>query len=183
MESIRGMGQVWRGETSGDPTAVVARRMIASLLDAVLISVVVLIVYRDGIATFTDDNTIIWNQSALLAASVLFIVNHVFLAGTRGFSLGKAIVGLRIVRRSDGGLPGLLGAAGRTVPWIIPFPVIPVLELGVMITTKGHRRIGDRIGRTLVVDRGDAGVVLAVPGLPDPPGPPVMPEQINPIEG
>jgi hypothetical protein len=52
-----------------------------------------------------------------------------------------------------------------------------------MITTKGHRRIGDRIGRTLVVDRGDAGVVLAVPGLPDPPGPPVMPEQINPIEG
>ena len=44
-------------------------------------------------------------------------------------------------------------------------------------------RIGDRIGRTLVVDRGDAGVVLAVPGLPDPPGPPVMPEQINPIEG
>jgi len=183
MESIRGMGQVWRGETSGDPTAVVARRMIASLLDAVLISVVVLIVYRDGIATFTDDDKIIWNQSALLAASVLFIVNHVFLAGTRGFSLGKAIVGLRIVRRSDGGLPGLLGAAGRTVPWIIPIPVIPFLELGVMITTKGHRRIGDRIGRTLVVDRGDAGVVLAVPGLPDPPGPPVMPEQINPIEG
>ncbi|MCS5679537.1 MAG: hypothetical protein NZ603_06520, partial [Acidimicrobiales bacterium] len=87
MESIRGMGQIGRGGTSGDPTAVVARRMIASLLDAVLISVVVLIMYRDGIATFTDDNKIIWNQSALLAASVLFIVNHVFLAGTRGFSL------------------------------------------------------------------------------------------------
>ena len=182
MENVRGMGQIGRGGTSGDPTAVVARRMLASLLDAVLISVVVLIVYRDGIATFTDDQ-IIWNQSALLAASVLFIVNHVFLAGTRGFSLGKAIVGLRIVRHSDGGLPGLLGAAGRTVPWIIPIPVIPFLELGVMITTKGHRRIGDRIGRTLVVDRGDAGMVLAVPGLPDPPDPPVMPEQINPIEG
>ena len=180
------MGQIGRGGPSGDPTAVVARRLVASLLDAFIISIVVLLLYRGGIASITDDDQIIWNQSALLTASLLFIVNHVLLAGTRGFSLGKAIVGLRIVRRSDGSIPGLLGAAGRTIPWIIPIPVIPFVELGVMITTKGHRRVGDRIGRTLVVDRGDAGLVLSVPGLADPPEPPVMPEQIdppNPIEG
>jgi len=166
------MNQIGRGETPSDPTAVVARRLVAFLLDAFIISIAVMLVYRGDIASIVDDDQIIWNRSALLATLVLFILNHVFLAGTSGFSLGKAIVGLRIVRRSDGGLPGLLGAAGRTVPWIIPIPIISFVELGVMITTKGHRRIGDRIGRTLVVDRGDAGRVLAVPGLPDPSEPP-----------
>ena len=182
MENIRGMGRIGRGNLTGDPTAVVARRVIAFVLDAFIVSIVVMLVYRGNIATITDDNRIILNRSALLAGSVLFVVNHVFLAAAKGFSVGKAIVGLRIVHRSDGGLPGLLGAAGRSVPWFIPIPFLPFLELGVMITTGGHRRIGDRIGRTLVVDRGDVGLVLSVPGLPDPPEPPVMPEQINPIE-
>ena len=56
-------------------------------------------------------------------------------------------------------------------------------SLIVNLTPPQDFRIGDRIGRTLVVDRGDVGMVLTVPGLPDPPEPPVMPEQINPIEG
>ena len=56
MENIRGMGRIGRGNLTGDPTAVVARRVIAFVLDAFIVSIVVMLVYRGNIATITDDD-------------------------------------------------------------------------------------------------------------------------------
>jgi len=39
-----------------------------------------------------------------------------------------------------------------------------------VLTSRGHRRIGDRIGGTLVVDRGWVGEPVFVPGLDQVPG-------------
>ena len=87
---------------------------------------------------------------------------------TTGFSAGKAVTGLRVVRRIDGGLPGFRGAAGRPLPWIVPVPFIPLIEAGMMVTSRGHRRIGDRLGGTVDVDRGWVGEPILIPSLDDP---------------
>jgi hypothetical protein len=53
---------------------------------------------------------------------------------------------------------------------VIPVPFIPLVEMGLVLTSRGHRRIGDRIGGTLVVDRGWVGEPVFVPGLDQVPG-------------
>ena len=151
-----------------DPTAVVGRRIIAWLLDNLFMAIVVLLVHRGDVAFNTDDGLSI-NPSVIWTITVLMVLNHVALTMSTGFSVGKAVTGLRVVRLIDGGLPGFRGAAGRTLPWIIPVPFIPMVEAGLMLASRGHRRFGDRLGGTVVVDRGWVGEPIPVPGLdPDP---------------
>ena len=159
------MGISDRFRTTGiDPTAVVGRRIIAWLLDNLFMAIVVLLVHRGDVAFNTGDGLSI-NPSVIWTVTVLMVLNHVALTMTTGFSAGKAVTGLRVVRRTDGGLPGFRGAAGRTLPWIIPVPFIPIIEAGMMLASRGHRRLGDRLAGTVVVDRGWIGEPIAIPGL------------------
>jgi len=180
-------------QAPSDPTAVLPRRLLAFALDTFIISVLFAMLLltsadrfdvpagmgsEDACDQFTGDRSdaqclVIdgeaWVVDGGLRAShvwiptVVLLANHVVLAGLTGFSVGKAATGLRIVGRDDGARPGLTGAAGRTLPWLVS-AVIPaaglmvmVIEFGLIVTTPGRRRFGDRIAGTLVVDRRAAG--------------------------
>ncbi|MBJ31883.1 MAG: hypothetical protein CL466_10800 [Acidimicrobiaceae bacterium] len=153
-----------------DPTAVVGRRMVAWLLDNLFTAILVLVIHRGDAAYTTDDGGLAINPDVIWTVTILMVLNQVALTMATGFSLGKAVTGLRVVRRTDGELPGFRGAAGRTLPWLVPIPFIPIVETGLMVASKGHRRIGDRLGGTLVVDRGWIGEPVQVPGLDPEPG-------------
>ncbi len=174
------------------------RRVIAALIDGLAVAIVLIVMLlfsfesvpkplgiaseelceaafgsKSGCIGVIGDK--VWSVDAgLLSPTVLdpmlfSLANGIFLKAFAGISIGKAVVGLRVVRRVDGGLPGVKSAFLRTVPLLIffqPFSyLIPILEFGLVLSTKGHRRLGDRFGQTLVVDRGDAGFPLVVPGL------------------
>jgi uncharacterized RDD family membrane protein YckC len=99
-----------------------------------------------------------------LAATVL---NHVVLAGTKGGSLGKLAVGLRVVKSTTGQIAGIGANFLRTLLWIvdgIPF-CFPLVGLITGLTTKGHRRVGDMAASTLVVGKDAVGRPPFVPGL------------------
>ena len=162
-----GISDRFRTSRDIDPTAVVGRRIIAWLLDNLFMAIVVLVVHRGDVAFNTGDGLSI-NPSVIWTLTALMVLNHVALTMTTGFSAGKAVTGLRVVRRIDGGLPGFRGAAGRTLPWIVPVPFIPLVEAGMMVTSRGHRRIGDRLGGTVVVDRGWVGEPILIPSPDDP---------------
>ncbi len=182
-----------------DPTAVSGRRLVAWALDNLVVAALFTILLLSG-ATSTpvppdvsvadacsavygsSEGCIVvgedaWRIDVGLGAlhvwvpTLAFLANHVLLTAATGFSLGKAVAGLRVVRRSDGGLPKLTGAAGRTLPWMVPAvlgllaPILLAVEAGLVLITAGHRRLGDRIGGTLVVDRGSTGHRPEVPGL------------------
>jgi hypothetical protein len=101
------------------------------------------------------------------------------LTGISGFSIGKGLVGLRVIRQRDGRLCGLGRSLLRWLLWIVDWApyCLPVVGLVTGLTTKGHRRVGDMAAGTLVVDKHDVGVVPVVPGLnamaPPPWGPSV----------
>lgn len=138
---------------------------MAWILDSLFMAIVILLVHRGGVAYLDDAGNLTIDPSVIWTATVLMVLNHVVLTMATGFSLGKAVTGLRVVNRYDGGLPGFRGAAGRTLPWVVPIPFIPIIEAGLILGSRGHRRIGDRIGATLVVDRGSSGQPFFVPGL------------------
>ncbi len=157
-----GIADRFRQPREVDPTAVIGRRIVAWLLDNLLMAIVVLVIHRGDLA-FEAENGLSINPSVIWTVTVLVVLNHVALTMTTGFSAGKAVTGLRVVRQSDGELPGFRGAAGRTLPWIIPLPFIPIVEAGLMLMSRGHRRIGDRLGGTVVVDRGWVGEQILLP--------------------
>ena len=200
-----GRMQNTQADKSGDPTAVLGRRLIAWVLDNLIIATLFTVILLSGAESRqvpvdvessdacaelfgTEEGCIVIGDEAwqvdvglgathVLVPTLAFLANQILLTSFTGFSLGKAVTGLRVVRRSDGGLPGLTGAAGRTLPWMIPTvlgllaPVMVEIEMGLTATSTGHRRLGDRIGGTLVVDRSMTGATPVVPGL-DTPGRP-----------
>ena len=87
------------------------------------------------------------------------VMNFVVLTGFLGFSIGKLLMGIRVVSREDRKLPGLTSAVGRTLPWIV-VTAIPQIGLGLLlvevalvISSSENRRLGDRIAGTVVISR------------------------------
>ncbi|MDP6480460.1 MAG: RDD family protein [Acidimicrobiales bacterium] len=186
-------------DSHADPTAVLGRRLVAWVLDNLFIATLFTIILLSGaesrpvpedlavadacsVLFASEEGCIVIGDEAwqvdvglgaphVLVPTLAFLANQILLTSVAGFSLGKAVTGLRVIRRSNGGLPGMTGSVGRTLPWMIPTvlgllaPVMVVVEMGLTLTSSGHRRLGDRIGGTLVVDRSHAGNVPVVPDL------------------
>jgi uncharacterized RDD family membrane protein YckC len=69
-----------------------------------------------------------------------------------GRTLGKALLGLRVVRAADGGHPSAPALAARTLLRIVDgLPFFYALGVLVMLVTPGRQRIGDLAARTIVV--------------------------------
>lgn len=67
-------------------------------------------------------------------------------------TLGKALLGLRVVRADDGGVPGRGAIAARTVLRIVDaLPFFYGLGAFVIVVNPSRQRIGDLAARTVVV--------------------------------
>lgn len=89
------------------------------------------------------------------------LLNSVVLQGTTGASVGKHLLGLRVVR-PDGSLCGPGKAAIR---WLVlavdAFPYfVPLVGFVMALSTQGNRRLGDMAAGTYVVDRRHSGPVV-----------------------
>jgi uncharacterized RDD family membrane protein YckC len=125
----------------------------------------------------------------LVASFILFWA----LPALTGFSPGKAIVGIRIIRR-DGRNPGFGRVFLRGLLYIVDgFPYIIPNLVGFLVANGDkaeHKRIGDRAAGTLVVDKSAAGRPFAPPQQQfatspqafnaGPSGPPQAPPQSQP---
>jgi uncharacterized RDD family membrane protein YckC len=128
---------------------------------------------RDGYAVYdeaTDTSMFFATDTPWLplAGFVAYgIFSFVFVEGLAGASIGKLIVGLRVVK-DDGSHAGIGRGALRFVLWIVDaFPYCIPFLVGLLTgaTTKGHRRIGDMVAGTFVVSKQSVGRPLTIPGL------------------
>ena len=113
-------------------------------------------------STFTWDDI----ARALIPFFVLFII-YCIVQGLLGGSLGKLAMGLRIVK-ADGTQAGIGASFIRTIMWIVDAITcaIPLVGLITMMTTKGHRRVGDMAASTYVVRQQHVGQPVILPGDP-----------------
>ena len=183
-----------------DPTNVMGRRIGAVLIDGALIFTPTLAVFssqleqyeydstntaQDRCETYNDlhesgvcinaGSTIYFTDSVGAAPVVAFglsIALFVVLQGLTGWTIGKLLSGVRLVK-GDGQRPGIGRALVRWMLWIVDsLPFLWLVGLITSLSTTGHRRVGDMVAKTFVVRKDAAGHPVLIPGLTTPPAAP-----------
>jgi len=177
---------------SRDPTDVVGRRIFAFILDTILITAIVVIVAALVAKRYTNapSGSCVTLREQSTGVTCVQIGSHVYsvsgarmsllwfaglasafldfvvLPGVTGASIGKLMLGLRTVD-ANGALCGFGKAFGRTILLIVD--LFFLIGLFIMIGSRPHKRIGDNVAGTFVVDASDVGnpVVRAPMPLPD----------------
>lgn len=106
----------------------------------------------------------------------------VVLQGLTGWSPGKLLTGVRVVK-ADGSVVGFVKALVRWLLWVVDgFPYcLPLVGPILGLTTPGHRRLGDVVARTFVVRSSSVGTPVSVPGLEPAPQAYAMPIPPSPM--
>lgn len=124
---------------------------------------------RTGCIPVDTDASIIHVQGSADGVWLFNFVVYVLIQGVSGGSIGKLIMGLRVVDE-DGRLAGVRKSFVRTAMWIVDACTcgIPLVGGIAMVSSPGHQRIGDRVAKTYVVRKRSVGspIVLPEPAIP-----------------
>lgn len=132
----------------------------------------------DGVCLAVGDDQI-WLVDDTGIAAIIFVslgiqlANHVLLQGLTGATIGKLMVGLRVVDQRSGKRAGFGAVFVRWLLWIVdgfPWAWGPIAGTITMAATNGHRRVGDMAAKTFVVRTDAVGIMPIVPGVTAPPG-------------
>lgn len=144
---------------SGPPVAagdvhVTGRRVLAIIVDGLVLGVVFWVMSMLFGVTTTEGGVASASLGTLGTFALLIIsfAYYALLEGYLGQTLGKMLLGIKVIREDNGEVPGLGAAAVRTVLRVIdvlPFAYL-VGFLAVLISGK-NQRLGDMLANTLVV--------------------------------
>ena len=133
---------------------VTGRRILATIVDGLifgaLFTVMAMLFGNISDVGFAD-----WNASMpalpTLLYGVIVVLYYVLLEGYLGQTVGKMLLGIKVVREDNGEVPGLGGASIRTLLRLIDglFSYL-VAFISVLISGK-NQRLGDMAAHTLVV--------------------------------
>jgi uncharacterized RDD family membrane protein YckC len=170
-------------QPQGDPTEVLGRRVVAYIIDFILfagILIAVMVATRDhsytgapagacrtlrdggfsGVCAQFGHRVYTWKGGhaafGYLLAAFLGLLNLVLLQGITGASVGKQIMGLRVVN-AQGAPCGIGRAFVRTLLLIVDNFFCFLVGLLVAALTHPHRRVGDMVAGTYVVALADVG--------------------------
>jgi uncharacterized RDD family membrane protein YckC len=148
--------------TTDTPTApastprekVTGRRIVAGLIDGLLLGAVFV-----GLAAATgnaeaEDGTfsVSLTGGPFLLYLLLFFGYYILLESRSGKTVGKAVMGLRVVSEATGAPPSTGQAVGRTLLRIVDaLPVLYLVGLVCVAVTRKDQRVGDMAANTLVV--------------------------------
>lgn len=201
------------------PTKVVGRRVVAFIIDYLILSIINTAIFfamaqkdtdigKDVLnGTYSVNDTSYGNfrigdhKYAIVGGNfwlyvgivlVIGLIYTVVIPGLRGWTLGKLIVGTRVVGE-DGRYAGIWRNFVRQVLWIVDdFPYfIPALTgFIVALVSSRNQRVGDMVARTFVVRKDWVGKPIppapvpvpmgTAPGYPQQPGVPPPPAQPPP---
>ncbi len=145
-------------EVTGSPVAtmevhVTGRRVLATIVDGILLVIVFIILamlFGQTSTSGASANASIGTLPTLLL-TVLSFAYYIVMEGYMGQTVGKMVVGIKVVREGSSEAPGLGKAAIRTVLRIVDgFFGYLVGFITVLVSGK-NQRLGDMAAGTLVV--------------------------------
>jgi len=144
-------------EDLGDPLASISQRIGARVVDWSLLLVVWLLL---GAATSErlEDDTLVFQRWAVIAWMALVIVYEVGFVAWNGQTLGKRLLGIKLVALNRGGVPSLPSSITRVLPVAFAIAVLgqffPIAMVFVYFSAgfmKHSRGILDLMAGTVVV--------------------------------
>ena len=170
-------------QAPADPTAVVGKRVVAFIIDWVILQAIWSILFF-ALADSADSTFATCSGTCVTAGDTVYGVGggkaallwliywgyligvFVLLQGMKGFTPGKAALGLRVVN-PEGGMPGPAKAFIRWILLIVdflPYCIPGLLGFILIMTGENHTRLGDRAAKTFVVGKGDVGRPIGTAG-------------------
>ena len=151
------MAQGSSGVSTAYETRVISRRVVATIVDYFVFSLVfyVLSLPFDSVRSFDDVRAIDPASPArtllFLFCTLMLLAYYVVLEGLYGQTLGKMLVGIRVILEDTGEPPGIRAAILRTVMRILDSIGSYLLAFVVALLSARDRRLGDMVAKTLVV--------------------------------
>ena len=142
---------------SGAPVAmevhVTGRRVLATIVDAIVFSVFFWVMSLLFGSTTAEGGQVGFSLGGLpsLLSFIVVFAYYVLLEGYLGQTLGKMLLGIKVVREDTGGVPGLKAAAIRTVLRIVDGFFSYLVAFIAVLASQKNQRLGDMAGHTLVV--------------------------------
>ena len=145
------------GATVAPDTQVIGRRVLATILDLLLLGVVGSVLAAPGalIDALGDGRAsegfsgFLFSTGGLAAVIVAFAY-FAIMEGRFGQTLGKMALGIKVVRE-DGGRAGIREALLRTLLRIVDGIGTYLVALIVALVSDKNQRLGDMVAKTLVV--------------------------------
>ena len=132
---------------------VTGKRILAAIVDAKVFSVIFWVLALLFGGTSAEGGSVAFSLGGL--GSLLYIVvvfaYYTLLEGYLGQTLGKMLLGIKVVREDSGEVPGLGAAAIRTVLRIIDGLFAYLVAFITVLVSRKNQRFGDMAAHTLVV--------------------------------
>ena len=133
---------------------VTGRRIVATIVDGLifggLYAVMVILFGSISSVGFAD-----WNGSMpalpTLLYGVIVVLYYILLEGYLGQTVGKMLLGIKVVREDNGEVPGLGGASIRTLLRIVDGIFSYLVAFITVLISGKNQRFGDMAAHTLVV--------------------------------
>ncbi len=143
---------------SGPPAAamdvhVTGRRVLATLVDVILLGIVFSVMSMLFGSSSAEGGQVSASLSGLsaLVYFVIVVAYYILLEGYLGQTVGKMLLGIKVVRENASGAPGLKAATIRTLLRLIDgFFFYAVAFVSVLVSSQ-NQRLGDMAANTLVV--------------------------------
>jgi uncharacterized RDD family membrane protein YckC len=133
---------------------VTGRRIVATIVDGLIFGALFTVMTM-LFGTITSVGPANWNGSMPALPSVLYIaiiaLYYILLEGYLGQTVGKMLLGIKVIREDNGEVPGLGGASIRTVLRIIDGLFSYLVAFITVLISGKNQRLGDMAAHTLVV--------------------------------
>jgi uncharacterized RDD family membrane protein YckC len=143
---------------SGPPVAagdvhVTGRRVLATIVDGLVLGILFTVMSMLFGTSSAEGGAVSASLGGLgaLVYFVIVVAYYVFLEGYLGQTVGKMLLGIKVVKEDNGEVPGLGAAAIRTVLRIIDGFFFYVVGFIAVLATAKNQRLGDMAANTLVV--------------------------------
>ncbi len=142
---------------SGSPAAlevhVTGRRVLATIVDGIIFGIIFWVMAMLFGSTSAQGGHISSSLGGVgtLLYLVVILAYYILLEGYLGQTVGKMLLGIKVVREDTGGVPGLGPAALRTVLRIIDGLFSYLVAFIAVLASQKNQRLGDMVAHTLVV--------------------------------
>lgn len=142
--------------SGGANVQVTGRRVLAIIVDTVLLSIVGIVMSVLFGSGTTEGASASFSLTGLPAVVYFLIIALYFilLEGTAGQTVGKMLLGIQVLKEDTGQPPGMGGATLRTLLRIVDGFLFYLVGFIIVLISGKNQRLGDMVAGTLVVRKG-----------------------------